>query len=449
MQYYITAETTLFLYNYEAHLLTGRFVAVGFPTLDSWFDATSSEPMAQVEVKPFDLSLHEIASADVSAGPKSVAEVASLQVRLKQGKVLSQFLQKAWNATEEALTAEAGFVFCCNRQTQNECFLKRLFGAPEEQLPSMRHCLKPGTPLLLFNVQTFRLFGPFVAIGSPGTCLDSNAFAGHLNAQVYVALPDDVEVFNEMALRHKITCGEKPAIEMVALRRQLKQHGRPLGADVQQLWDAADGPRAESDRPWSSTTPPPPWRLARRKAVRGQTLPKRPRRLKPFHVPPPGTDGILEKRWWDFVKGRCQWGQQCRYVHEVRGQRTEPSRHSEMVAPKRMPRKRGLSALTRLHDVPAAKQPTAKKRQREPTGVRRTTRMHPNTDRGARAEEVQPKATSKDLNRQLLDSVLNPILKKAIKPIEYASRRFFAFVPRNSMAFSDVVGLPVCAIRGS
>ena len=171
----------------------------------------------------------------------------------------------------------------------------------------MRRCLEPGTPLLLFNVESRRLFGPFVATDFPDTCLESNAFAGNPNAQVPIALPDDADVFNEIDLPHKIVCGEKPAIQMMALRRQLKQEGRPLGADVQHIWDEADGSRAESNRPRPPTTQPPPWRLAPAKAARGHIPPKRARELS--------------------------------------------ASYSKVIAPKRMPRKKGLTAPTRLTPV--------------------------------------------------------------------------------------------------
>jgi hypothetical protein len=108
------------------------------------------------------------------------------------------------------------------------------------------------------NVETLRLFGPFVATDFPDTCLESNAFAGNPNAQVPIALPDDAEMFDEINLPHKIVCGEKPTIQMMALERQLKQEGQSLGADVQHIWDEADGSEAESNRPRPPMTQPPP-----------------------------------------------------------------------------------------------------------------------------------------------------------------------------------------------
>ena len=107
MQRSITAKTKLFLYNQEACLLIGRFVAVGLPTVDILFGATSTKLMAQVEVKPFDLSLHETTSAYVSTDSKLVAGVTSLETNLKRGRVLSKFLQKKWNATKKKWTAHS------------------------------------------------------------------------------------------------------------------------------------------------------------------------------------------------------------------------------------------------------------------------------------------------------------------------------------------------------
>jgi hypothetical protein len=87
-----------------------------------------------------------------------------LETNLKQGRVLSKFPQKTWTAAKEegnshtktGTTAETDFVFCGNRRTQNECFRKLPCGAPEKQLPPMRRCLEPGTPLLLFNAESRR-----------------------------------------------------------------------------------------------------------------------------------------------------------------------------------------------------------------------------------------------------------------------------------------------------
>ena len=51
----------------------------------------------------------------------------------------------------------AAFLFCCNDETEKECFDRALFGGPE----GMKHTenIEEGTPLFLYNVDSKELSG--------------------------------------------------------------------------------------------------------------------------------------------------------------------------------------------------------------------------------------------------------------------------------------------------
>lgn len=80
--------------------------------------------------------------------------------------------------------ALAGYVFACSDRTEDECFNRALFGGKE----TLRRVgeIKPGTPLLLYNVDSKELSGPYTA-DSYEAEHQPLAWGGAFSCQVQVA----------------------------------------------------------------------------------------------------------------------------------------------------------------------------------------------------------------------------------------------------------------------
>ena len=80
----------------------------------------------------------------------------------------------------------AAFLFMCNRATESEVLQRRLFGLPSAQLGIMRAFVSalPSAPLLLYNMDTREVRGPFAADGEPARDLVPEAWRGRFKAQL-------------------------------------------------------------------------------------------------------------------------------------------------------------------------------------------------------------------------------------------------------------------------
>ncbi len=75
--------------------------------------------------------------------------------------------------------------FICKKETEAECFQRRLFGDTERMWESVKE-VKKGDTLFLYNIETDVLFGPFTASCDGGYNVEPEAWGGRFPAQVRV-----------------------------------------------------------------------------------------------------------------------------------------------------------------------------------------------------------------------------------------------------------------------
>eukprot|EP00927_Polykrikos_kofoidii_P009485 TRINITY_DN13951_c0_g1_i1.p1 TRINITY_DN13951_c0_g1~~TRINITY_DN13951_c0_g1_i1.p1 ORF type:complete len:733 (+),score=115.05 TRINITY_DN13951_c0_g1_i1:121-2319(+) len=172
-------------------------------------------------------------SSVVAAGPTSRAWGQSSSLAVQQKR-------RASTACKIENDGEDGYVFVCNNDTQRDCMNLKVLGSPASELPDMERCIRPGTQLMLFNIESFSLIGTFVAIGAPGSSLVPDAFGGRFTAQVRVALLEAPVV--QTTIGRRLTAGSRSASEWKALRVELHSKGS-VAADggVQDAWTARLG----------------------------------------------------------------------------------------------------------------------------------------------------------------------------------------------------------------
>lgn len=127
----------------------------------------------------------------------------------------------------------AGYLFVCNNATQQECEQLKLFGAPHQELSQMKQCIVLGTPLLLFNMQSLKIFGPFSAASSPALALVPGAFGGKFSAHVRVSLGDSP--LCEAQLKQRMAGGPKSAAEWQQFTEFLFEAG-PAEERLHEIW---------------------------------------------------------------------------------------------------------------------------------------------------------------------------------------------------------------------
>jgi len=120
--------------------------------------------------------------------------------------------------------------FCCNR-TQRECESLRVFFL---QSTSRKEVFTKETTLLLLNVDSLKLMGPFSAISDAVEGLVPGAFGGRGNLQVKVA-PAEASIF-VATVESGISGGPKTSIEIEALVAFLREAGE-VKAEVQEAWN--------------------------------------------------------------------------------------------------------------------------------------------------------------------------------------------------------------------
>jgi len=138
---------------------------------------------------------------------------------------------------------ENGYVFLCNNRTQNECANLKLLGSPDKEFDHMKHTIKQDTQLFLFNFQSWKLLGPFVAIDEPKQNIVPSAFMRRFSAQVRVV---PVGPLCETKISTRLESGMKTADEVMALMDSLLNAGAASDA-IQKAWsvEATDEPPAK------------------------------------------------------------------------------------------------------------------------------------------------------------------------------------------------------------
>ena len=108
-----------------------------------------------------------------------------------------------------------GYVFVCSNATESECWSRSLFGSPLNELAKMQRSITQTTQLFLFNFQSRKLAGPFMATGMPEQDIVPAAWGGKFRAQVTVAPFEDCR---EVKLKNRLGCGWKSAAQLDELR---------------------------------------------------------------------------------------------------------------------------------------------------------------------------------------------------------------------------------------
>eukprot|EP00210_Caulerpa_lentillifera_P000202 g197.t1 len=78
-----------------------------------------------------------------------------------------------------------GFIFGCTEATEVECRQRRLFGLPGKH-SHIVHCIRPNTPIFLFNYDRRVLYGVFWSTCRGSWNLDPRAWGGRFPAQIRV-----------------------------------------------------------------------------------------------------------------------------------------------------------------------------------------------------------------------------------------------------------------------
>lgn len=80
---------------------------------------------------------------------------------------------------------KSSYLFLCSNETQNECFLRKLFGRSSMVLSIVKE-IREGNSLFLYNYDWDFLFGIFEADGKGKRSIDEYAWNGRFPAQVKV-----------------------------------------------------------------------------------------------------------------------------------------------------------------------------------------------------------------------------------------------------------------------
>eukprot|EP00928_Gymnodinium_smaydae_P011003 TRINITY_DN14124_c1_g3_i1.p1 TRINITY_DN14124_c1_g3~~TRINITY_DN14124_c1_g3_i1.p1 ORF type:complete len:670 (+),score=109.62 TRINITY_DN14124_c1_g3_i1:78-2087(+) len=237
----IHPSTELFLFNFQASKLVGPFSAVGSPQRGIARTAFYGKFNAQVRISPLQMPILAVRTeARLAPGPKTADEADALQAQLLQGEEVTGWcdsedaLQQEETCLDQGQPSEAndvpvsgspreGYVFVCSTATQAECQSRSLLGAGEAELERMMASIDARTLIFLWNLQTWKLIGPFAANGDPGRSIVPGAFGGKFSAHLRV-VPSD-EIVREVQLERRLSAGPAPATAAEALRAQLIAEG--------------------------------------------------------------------------------------------------------------------------------------------------------------------------------------------------------------------------------
>ena len=170
----IVPGTPLLLYNVDSKICRGPYHAAS--EADEWEpDAWNGEFNVQVKVQ------------NASTAQCRSFVVNPRQLRLN-GKLTAVKYEKILNdhLSPPPKKRLAAFVFCCNDETEQECFDRALFGGYETGLVRQGvGFVEPGCPLLLYNTDSKKLRGPYFAASTAGNHVP-NAWGGRFSAQIKI-----------------------------------------------------------------------------------------------------------------------------------------------------------------------------------------------------------------------------------------------------------------------
>lgn len=120
-------------------------------------------------------------------------ENLSFKKQLSQGRAIADPDGKAWRQAEGLSATSGGYCCLCDDWTLQECQSLNLFGSPHGELEMMSTFIKPDTRIFLFNIDSWKVMGIFVATGPPQLSIDTNAFGGRFSAQVRVVRAEPLQ----------------------------------------------------------------------------------------------------------------------------------------------------------------------------------------------------------------------------------------------------------------
>mmetsp|Transcript_94110 Transcript_94110/g.201981 ORF Transcript_94110/g.201981 Transcript_94110/m.201981 type:complete len:982 (+) Transcript_94110:79-3024(+) len=131
---------------------------------------------------------------------------------------------KAWQQAAGGghnVAGKAGYVFVCNGGSQRDCEQYRLLGSPATDLEQMKRCIKPDTPIFLFNFETYKMYGPLIASSEPKNNILERAWKGRFPSQLQVS-PMNGQL-REAKMNQRVSGGPKSPAEVQALMNRLQQ----------------------------------------------------------------------------------------------------------------------------------------------------------------------------------------------------------------------------------
>jgi len=86
-------------------------------------------------------------------------------------------------------SATQGWVFFCNKSTEEECFRQSIVGSADKYLPRLK-TLKPGDPVLLYNLNSEMIVGHFTALSEARLDFLQEEWIKRYRAQVQLKLEE-------------------------------------------------------------------------------------------------------------------------------------------------------------------------------------------------------------------------------------------------------------------
>lgn len=146
------------------------------------------------------------------------------------------------------MSQRTGYVFVCNKATQQECEALKVLGGPEKEFERMKKCIHPDTLLFLLNFDSLKLVGAFMATEAPRLNIVQGAFNGRFKAQVRVA---PMQPLAEIQLDQRIPAGPKNADEVETFRQWMQgdEAGDTSDPRLQAVWGGSSMPSSQGSMP--------------------------------------------------------------------------------------------------------------------------------------------------------------------------------------------------------
>jgi hypothetical protein len=159
---------------------------------------------------------------------------------------VTKILPQTTNASSSGDEVKTGYVFVCNTDTYKKCQTMNIFGNQSWELGKMKSHITDKTLLFLLHMDSRRLLGTFVAVGTPEKNIVPNAFDGKFEAQVRVKPASDGGLVAAQ-LDCRITGGPKRGTDLQFLTDALL--GGTLADAAQQAAWSAPAPEESEQAP--------------------------------------------------------------------------------------------------------------------------------------------------------------------------------------------------------